>query len=250
MRSYSFWRSSVMLLAALSAAGCAKRMPSPYAGLKPNPYANTAAYQTSGPYQPVAAAQVRAPAYTGSVAYTGSTAAYSAHAAYGANAAYGPAAVPVTFESPYTLDAGDRLRISVFGQEGLTNSYPVDATGAIMVPLIGSTPVRGFTTEDVSQVIAERLRQGFIREPQVTVQIEQYRPFFILGEVTTPGQYAYVANMSAQTAIAIAGGFGPRASKGTVDISRTIAGQTVRASVPLTYQIRPGDTLNIKERWF
>lgn len=225
---------------ALASAGCARRAGTPYAALKPNPYAN-----------PYAAAQT--PAYTGSV--TGSiaakpNAAYSANAAYRANAAYGPAAGPVSFESPYTLDAGDRLRITVFGQEGLTNSYPVDATGSIMVPLIGSTPVRGLTTDEVSRAIAERLRQGYIREPQVTVQVEQYRPFFILGEITTPGQYAFVANMSVQTAIAIAGGFGPRATKGAVEISRTIAGKTVRASVPLSYQIRPGDTLNIKERWF
>ena len=115
--------------------------------------------------------------------------------------AYAPA------EQPYTFDAGDRLRIVVFGQEGISNSYIVDAGGSISLPLIGMVPARGYTTQQLTQSIAERLKQGFVREPHVSVEVEAYRPFFILGEVTTPGQYPYVANMTAETAIAIAGGF-------------------------------------------
>jgi hypothetical protein len=111
---------------------------------------------------------------------------------------------------PYTLDSGDRLRIVVFGQEGLTNSYVLDASGQIHMPLIGAVAARGLTTDQLSERIAEMLRQGFIREPHVAVEIEGYRPFFILGEVTQPGQYPYVANMTVETAVAIAGGFGPR----------------------------------------
>jgi polysaccharide export outer membrane protein len=92
----------------------------------------------------------------------------------------------------YTLDAGDRLRIVLFGQEGLTNSYAVDASGHIAMPLIGSVLARGATTDQLSRRIADKLRQGYIREPHVAVEIEAYRPFFILGEVTQPGQYPYV----------------------------------------------------------
>ena len=84
----------------------------------------------------------------------------------------------------YTLDSGDRLRIVVFGQDGLTNSYVVDASGHIAMPLIGSVLARGATTDELSRRIADKLRQGFIREPHVAVEIEAYRPFFILGEVT------------------------------------------------------------------
>jgi polysaccharide export outer membrane protein len=157
---------------------------------------------------------------------------------------------PSGFDVPYTLDSGDRLRISVFGQDGLTNSYAVDAAGNITMPLIGSVPARGLTPPQLSKSISERLRQGYIREPHVTLEIEAYRPFFILGEVTTPGQYAYVANMTAETAVAIAGGFGPRADKSQVSISRNLGGQLTQGMVPLTYPLRPGDTVRIPERWF
>jgi polysaccharide biosynthesis/export protein len=82
----------------------------------------------------------------------------------------------------------------------------VDAAGNITMPLVGSIRARGLTTAQLSRVVSERLKQGYIREPKVAIEVEAYRPFFILGEVATPGQYAY-ANMTAETAIAIAGGF-------------------------------------------
>jgi len=151
---------------------------------------------------------------------------------------------------PYTLDSGDRLRIVVFGQDGLSNSYVVDASGHIAMPLIGTVSARGVTTDELSSRIADRLRQGFIKEPHVAVEIEAYRPFFILGEVGQPGQYPYVADMTVETAVAIAGGFGPRAYRRTVTITRVIHGQQVRLKVPVSYPIRPGDTVNIQERWF
>jgi polysaccharide export outer membrane protein len=94
------------------------------------------------------------------------------------------------------------------------------------------------------------LRDGYIREPHVAVEIEAYRPFFILGEVTQPGQYPYVANMTAETAVAIAGGFGPRASRDSVTLIRNYFGQQMRMTVPLSYPLRPGDTVNVQERWF
>lgn len=168
----------------------------------------------------------------------------------GAVAAPAYAAYPGPGEQPYLLDAGDRLRITVFGQDGLTNSYAVDAAGNITMPLVGTIAARGLTTAQLSRVLSERLKQGYIREPKVAIEVEAYRPFFIHGEVATPGQYAYVANMTVENAIAIAGGFGPRADRSKVTVSRTIGGQTTRANVPLTYPLRPGDTLRIGERWF
>jgi len=160
------------------------------------------------------------------------------------------AAVPPTAQPPYTLDSGDKLRIVVFGQDGITNSYIVGADGNVNLPLVGSVPARGFTTQQLSQMISERLKQGYVREPHVSVEVDTYRPFFILGEVTTPGQYSYVANMTAETAVAIAGGFSPRADKRTVEITRNAPGQQFRGNVPLAYSLRPGDTIVVKERWF
>jgi SLBB domain-containing protein len=88
--------------------------------------------------------------------------------------------------------------------------------------------------------IAERLKQGYGREPHVSVEVEAYRPFFILGEVTTPGQYPYVANMTAETAIAIAGGFSPRGDRRKVQLSRNGSGQPIRGDVPLSLSAAPG----------
>jgi polysaccharide export outer membrane protein len=161
-----------------------------------------------------------------------------------------PIAPTAAYEPPYLLDSGDRLRIQVFGQEGLSNSYTVDAGGNVNFALIGPVPARGRSPGELAHAIAARLRQGYIRAPHVTAEIEAYRPFFILGEVTAPGQYPYVANMTAETAIAIAGGYAPRARKSTVELTRTQAGQITRATVPAETPIRPGDTITVAERWF
>jgi polysaccharide export outer membrane protein len=158
-------------------------------------------------------------------------------------------AVPAP-DAPYTLDAGDKLRITVFGQDGLTNSYPVGAGGAIAMPLIGSVTARGLTTGQLTATITAKLRNGFIREPSVTVEVEAYRPFFILGEVTYPGQYPFVANMTVETAVAIAGGFSPRAQRGTVNVTRQTVSGPYRYAVPVNTPVRPGDTITIGERWF
>jgi polysaccharide biosynthesis/export protein len=162
----------------------------------------------------------------------------------------GVAFAPVVPPNDYTLDSGDRLRVVVFGQEGLTNAYAVDVAGFIDMPLIGPVLARGATTEELAIRISAKLRDGYIREPHVAVEVEAYRPFFILGEVTYPGQYPYVANMTAETGVAIAGGFTPRAFRRNLIVNRTINGRAMRMTVPVTFPLRPGDTVNVQERWF
>jgi polysaccharide export outer membrane protein len=166
--------------------------------------------------------------------------------------AYGRPAAVVSpgYEAPYTLDSGDKLRVVVYGQDGLSNSYAVDAAGNITMPLIGAAPARGHTPAQLSGEIAAKLRNGYIREPHVAVEVEAYRPFFILGEVTFPGQYPYVANMTVETAVAIAGGYTPRAFRQTVDVSRPSGEGPTRLVAPVTAPIRPGDTVVVTERWF
>jgi len=159
--------------------------------------------------------------------------------------------VAATFDDgPYTLDSGDKLRIVVFGQDALSNNYTVDAAGQVTLPLAGAIEARGLTTAQLGNAIAGRLKSGYVRDPSVAVEIETYRPFFVLGEVTYPGQYPYVPNMTAENAIAIAGGFGPRASKQTVELTRNASGQRFTQQVPLNYPMQPGDTVVVKERWF
>ena len=153
-------------------------------------------------------------------------------------------------EPPYILDTGDRLRVVVFGQDGLTNSYVIDASGGITMPLIKAVTARGLTTQQLARAIADRLRRGFVREPHVAIEVEVYRPFFILGEVTTPGQYAYVPHMTVENAVAIAGGFTPRAHRWDIRIDRSVPGGVLRKAVPLLTRVWPGDTIVVTERWF
>jgi polysaccharide biosynthesis/export protein len=161
-----------------------------------------------------------------------------------------PAVVAAEVPVLYRLDTGDRLRVVVFGQEGLTNSYAVDPAGNITMPLIGPVRARGQTTTQVSASLVAQLRQGFLREPHVAVEVEAYRPFFILGEVAFPGQYPYVANMTVETAVAIAGGFSPRAQRRSAEVSRMADGVLLRQTVPVATILQPGDTVVVAERWF
>jgi polysaccharide biosynthesis/export protein len=151
---------------------------------------------------------------------------------------------------PYMLSTGDRLRVIVFGQDGLSNSYAVDSTGMISMPLIGSIHATGQTTRGLEQQIVAKLRGGFLRDPKVSVEVEQYRPFFILGEVTASGQFPYVNGMTVQTAIAIAGGYQPRANRHYADVTRVVNGEVITGRVPLDAPVRPGDTITVRERYF
>jgi polysaccharide biosynthesis/export protein len=226
---------SLLLSIALMAAGCA------------GPLAQS---MRAGPGPPVAAAPPVVPSGRPDLDNL-------MYASGGSAVAPALVALPIAAVAPaaetasvYLLDSGDKLRIVVFGQDGLSNSYIVDAAGNITMPLIGAVPARGTSTSELARVVGVRLRNGYIREPHLAIEIESYRPFFILGEVTYPGQYPYVPNMTVETAVAIAGGFTPRAYRWDVKIARNSGGQAYRMSVPLTYALRPGDTITIDERWF
>jgi len=160
------------------------------------------------------------------------------------------APAPDRYDAAYHLDAGDKLRVMVYGQEGLTNTYAIDAGGSITMPLIGQVAARGRTPAGLAAEIAGRLRHGFIRDPSVAVEVEAYRPFFILGEVAAPGQYPYVPSMTVESAVAIAGGFSPRATRDSVTLTHTDASGIGRFVVPPGTPINPGDTVLVGERWF
>ena len=151
---------------------------------------------------------------------------------------------------PYVLDAGDSLRITVFEQEGLTNTYAVDQSGYLSFPLVGAVPARGRTTAELEGEIAARLRNGYIRDPDVSVEVDRYRPIFIMGEVGAAGQYSYVPGMTVQKAIAAAGGFTPRAQQANVDITRNINGKVLTGRVLTSDPLLPGDTIYVRERLF
>jgi polysaccharide export outer membrane protein len=152
--------------------------------------------------------------------------------------------------APYRLDTGDELRIIVFGQSDLTNTYTVDKAGTISMPLIGFVPARGRTTAEVEQDVAARLRAGYLKKPDVAAEVARYRPIFVMGEVNAAGQYSYVAGTTIQTAVATAGGFSPRADQYAVKVTRSFNGQIETGHLRMTDPVMPGDTIYVRERIF
>jgi len=233
------------IITALALSGC-MRTTGPVAGAP------------QGDLDSIAYGQLNSPPPQAVAADSGGGAIGAVRAAFAAAPNSAPAPAPVAYVEPmpvrhdaaYYLDAGDRLRVVVYGQEGLTNTYAVGASGSITMPLIGWVRARGRTTAGLAAEISAKLRAGFIREPSVAVEIEAYRPFFILGEVAAPGQYPYVPNMTVESAVAIAGGFSPRARRDGVTVTHTDASGTARFVVPAGSPISPGDTVLVGERWF
>lgn len=164
--------------------------------------------------------------------------------------------VPVAYDSgtaihgPYLLDTGDRLRVFVYGQPNLSRAYTVSQDGTITVPLIGDVTARGLSTDDLAQAIRGRLGAEFVRDPQVTVDVMQNRPFFILGEVRAAGQYPYVSGMTVETAVAVAGGYSERASDRQFRITRRRNGYVEQIEAPSDFLVQPGDTVYVYERFF
>lgn len=146
----------------------------------------------------------------------------------------------------YRLGAGDKIRVTVFGEPYLSGEFIVNANGTVSLPLIEPVSVTGLTLTESENRIKERLAAGFLGDPKVSVDILSYRPFFIIGEVVNPGSYPYVADMTVLHAVAIAGGFTPRAAKKKIVMQRD--GQEIR--VTNTTPVEPGDIITVKERFF
>ena len=160
-----------------------------------------------------------------------------------------PIAATTVSDGAYLLDTGDKLRVFVYGQPNLSRAYTVDHDGKISVPLIGEVMVRGQTTRDVEGAIRGLLGREFVRDPQVTVDVLQNRPFFVYGEVKQGGQFPFVSGMTVETAVAIAGGFSDRASTSTFRITRRSNGMVEELEVPRDYPLQPGDTVFVTERF-
>ncbi|MCF6327340.1 MAG: polysaccharide export protein [Devosiaceae bacterium] len=160
-----------------------------------------------------------------------------------------PATYMVEIEGPYTLDSGDVLRVSVYGDEELTNQYRVNDNGAIAFPLVGPIIVRGQTTQIAAARITAALANGFMRNPNVAVEVEIYRPFFIQGEVISSGQFPYVFGMTVRAAISTAGGFTDTANRTRVIVYRPEGSQMIKGNVEMDFPVRPGDTIVVLDRW-
>jgi protein involved in polysaccharide export with SLBB domain len=153
----------------------------------------------------------------------------------------------------YTLNTGDHVQVTVFEEPDLSIDAVLDDTGAISFPLLGETMVRGLTPRELESTITEGLRGRFLINPQVNVAIKEYRPFFVRGEVTSPGGYPFKPGLTVEKAVSIAGGFTSRASKSEF---YTISDDAVEGDngkgkpAQLNSRIRPGDVINIEQSFF
>jgi polysaccharide biosynthesis/export protein len=154
------------------------------------------------------------------------------------------------FGSGYRVGAGDRLSIRVVGETELTGEYVVDPSGVLSLPYVNSVTVAGLNTGEIEGLIIGKLKAGFLRDPKVSVQAINLRPFYIMGEVTTGGSFAYQGGLTIQSAIATAGGYSSRADHGAVLLTRKNAEGTKTFKVPVTTQVYPGDVIFVRERWF
>jgi protein involved in polysaccharide export with SLBB domain len=150
----------------------------------------------------------------------------------------------------YRLGSGDKIRVITFGEEALTGEFFVGGSGKVSLPLIGEVQATGMSIPEFQKEVETALKNGYLKEPRVSVEVLNYRPFYILGEVTKPGEYPYTNGLTVQNAVATANGFTYRANTKKVFIKR--AGENAEHEYPLTSisQVAPGDTIRIAERFF
>jgi protein involved in polysaccharide export with SLBB domain len=166
--------------------------------------------------------------------------------------AAGPVARSAVTEGDYRLGAGDKLHIIVFGEEALTGDFSVSNGGSIAFPLIGTLDAGGRSLADVQEMIRSRLAAGYLKDPRVSVEVLEYRTFYILGEVNKPGQYPYRTNMTVEQAVATAGGYTYRANRKKFVMSHDSENGETKLQFKDAggLRIQPGDTLRILERFF
>lgn len=175
----------------------------------------------------------------------------------GAWAQSAPAPAPVSVspapgpaDEEYRLGAGDKVRVTVYGEDSLSGEFFVAGNGKISLPLIGEVQAAGFSVKAFQDAVQTILQDGYLKQPKVSAEVLNYRPFFILGEVQKPGQYPYTSGLTVLNAVATAGGFTYRANRGRVYIKTN--SQAEERAYPLegTTPVAPGDTIRIGERLF
>jgi len=150
----------------------------------------------------------------------------------------------------YVLGAGDKLRLTVFGESDLSGEFTIDGSGFARLPLVGQVRAAGYTSQQLEAVIGGALAQGYLRSPRVSVEVTTYRPFYIIGAVNRPGQYPYVDHMNALTAVALAGGFTSGAVESVVFVRREASNREEEVPADRTTEIYPGDVVKVHNTIF
>jgi polysaccharide export outer membrane protein len=150
----------------------------------------------------------------------------------------------------YILGPNDRIRLKVYGESDITGEYEINNTGQVSIPLAGHIKAAGATTRQLEKAIAAALAKGIVRDPRVNVEIAQYRPYYILGEVKKSGEYPYRHGLTVLDAVASAGGFTYRANENKVLLRRSGAGAEETLPLDAPVPVFPGDNIRIPERYF
>jgi polysaccharide export outer membrane protein len=161
-----------------------------------------------------------------------------------------PAPVAGTADLSYHLGAGDKLQINVFNQADLTGQYTLDGNGRFTMHLIGKIHAAGLTPTALEALLISKLKPDYLVNPRVSVRVDNFRPFYIIGEVKSPSSYAYVDGMTYLTAVAIAGGFTYRAKKGHIYVVRGNDPEREEIKLDVSEKVRPGDIIRVAERLF
>ena len=150
----------------------------------------------------------------------------------------------------YRLGTGDKVRLTVFGEPDLSGEFEVDGSGFLRLNLVGQVMALGLTVEELEHNVKTALEDGYLKDARVSVEVINYRPFYIIGEVNRPGEYPYSNDMTILNAVAKAGGFTYRANESNVFIRRNGDTKEIPAPADQTTKINPGDVIRIPERFF
>lgn len=153
-------------------------------------------------------------------------------------------------ELVYKLGTGDRVRVIVFNEEDLSGEFEVDSTGSLALPLIGNVSARGLTLREFETSVADALRDGYLKDPRVNVEVLNFRPFYIIGEVENGGEYDFVPDMTVLNAVALAGGYTYRADDRRVFVTKAGTNTEVEHRMESAIKVLPGDIIRVPERFF
>jgi polysaccharide export outer membrane protein len=160
------------------------------------------------------------------------------------------AASQVVDDEHYTLGSGDKIKITVYGEDDLGGEFALDGTGHVQLPLIGQVKAVGLTLHQFAATVATALQNGYLKDPKVNVQVINYRPFYIIGEVNKPGEYPYESGLTVLRAVALAGGYTYRANDDKVYVRRVNEHDESRMPADSRTRILPGDIVRVPERIF
>jgi polysaccharide export outer membrane protein len=165
-------------------------------------------------------------------------------------AAFSPASASSS-DAKYILGSGDKLKITVFGETDLSGEYEIDGSGGVAFPLIGTVPAAGGTARKLESRIIGKLKDGFLKNPTINIEVLTYRPFFILGEVKRPGSYPYKNGLTVLNAVAMAGGYTYRAKSSRWVVTRSGSKKYQDREIEQgDFRVLPGDTIVVPERFF